>query len=359
MLNRRGGGFGCLSDAGCVYMFIVSCKSRSRSSPVQVALKGENSDLAHLQLVAVDTSVQDTLVRDKANAEVVLESSADDQLDDVGSPWDCVSVVTSVLAPVHGDENDLDNIEHEPDNGADKEHPDEAINPHWLFLVDTSETISRDEGNQDVEDTQDNQDSKVTTGVTTSENQDKSAVSVVDEHDSGDDHGTSVEREAEAAVLELRHLSDDTLTVTLDHMGFWCIGGSGVDNSGRSLLWNIVRLLWRCLRAIRLSQHWIRTRSELLDRCTNTGLIMLDRRAYNGLLVLLHGGAGRDELLARCTRNWLRLVGRCAGDRLRRDIVCWLSGIRWVVVGVLVCWRRGGHGVCSRVKRDEIGRAHV
>ncbi|KAI8598533.1 hypothetical protein EDD21DRAFT_382197 [Dissophora ornata] len=263
-----------------------------------------------LLLAVTDASVQDALVGDKADAEVELEEGADEELDDDSSPVKTNVVVVRVVAVVHSCDDNLNDVENGPGDGTDDEHSDETVDPHGLLLVDTDETVGGHNSHHDVKDSENNTNSGVTTIVRAVKEQYKTAVSVENEHEDSDDHGAGVQREAQTAVLDLWHLSGQTLSITGDHWHL-CRGLLlRVDNCRRlSLILGKVSLLLYGDRLGVLLLNGDRGLGVLLlhNRRLRVGLLWCGRlSSVVGLLSLIGGR--------------LVLVGRRAG-LLRGDIL--------------------------------------
>ena len=117
-----------------------------------------------LLLAVADASVQDALVGDKAGAEVELQEGADEETDDIVCQVNTdVDVDITVGAGVHSRDDNLNDEENGPDDGTDDKHSDEAVDPHWLLLVDTNETVTRHNSHQDVHDSDNNSNNAIST----------------------------------------------------------------------------------------------------------------------------------------------------------------------------------------------------
>lgn len=245
----------------------------------------------------VKTGVQDALVRDKAAAEVVLEGGSNEEGDDPGSPWEADSVAVAIRAVVveivvvdHQDDH-LDELEDNKDQGADEEELDEAVHPERLLLVNTSKSICRDESDQEVQDTNNDHDGTIGASVAASNKESQSTVAVEDKHDGCDNHGSGVQWEAKTAVLKLGHLSGEATAVALGDNGN--LGGHILGGVHDWLLNNVVLLH-------RLSVVWL-----LLHRLWGLGIVGLLQGRW--LLIVLIGRR-LGVLHAGCSGLWLLIL---------------------------------------------------
>jgi len=138
-----------------------SGKERRQSSLVHLnvlATIGLNDNV--VTVTTVDSGVQDSLVRDQAAAEVVLEAKTNEESHDPASPVSSSEIVSGI---VRGNDGNLNDLQNSPDQGTDDKAANEAIHPKRLLLVDTSETISRHNSHSQVQDSDHNENSTVET----------------------------------------------------------------------------------------------------------------------------------------------------------------------------------------------------
>lgn len=122
--------------------------------------------LATLNITTTQLCLKDSLVRNQAAAEVVLESQTDQERNDPASPTEAtgVTIVGKVwaVARVPGDtDTHLDELDEGPDKGADDIEFDKHVDLLKVLLVCTHKTEGRDGGDSEVGESEDDKDCMV------------------------------------------------------------------------------------------------------------------------------------------------------------------------------------------------------
>lgn len=286
-------------------------RKRSRVTPPKTALVHLDglATLATLNIATAQLGCKDSLIRNQAAAEVVLETQTDQERDNPTSPIETAgdTIAAKPGAPigvVGNTDGHLDDLDDGPDKGADDIELDKDVDHPEIFPVCAQESVDGNSGDTEVEDSEDDKDGIIPANEGARSQKNNTEGTIKDNHADSNDHGTSVKRNKPTAHLELVHLPHQTTaldTININHHRLSGVGLGRVDGCG--LFFELVRGL--CVdRGGRLGRV-----VGLLESCSGSGLLsvlLLLLRELLLLLVLLLGGVEGlwgDVLIAGGTRD--------------------------------------------------------